>query len=437
MEKSLSVVISALDCHNNEMHSEMPLVLHSVCGGSMLSFAVKAAERLVRPVVITADGSGSIGEHLNESCRIHPLPDESISAYTYLQTIAEIGAATEYLILLPGNLPLVTTSTLQQMADFAGSRRLNLAALGTKPDEPSHAQNTVFCIRSEWLLESLKLYREQLKQTLSYELDLWNLSSEKAGKDIFIPEDPKESFFVTDRITLAEAGSIMRKRINYGHMRSGVTIIDPAQTYIGPEVKIGQDTIIYPGNVLEGNTVIGKGCTLYPNNRLNHARVGDRVILQSSVILESSIGDETTVGPYAYIRPGSEIGRKARIGDFVEIKKSIIGDGTKVSHLTYIGDAQLGKGINVGCGVVFVNYDGISKHRVVVGDHAFIGCNVNLIAPVEVEDHAYIAAGSTITDKVPARALAIARARQLNKEGWVDRRARKQAEAQSKSEDNK
>ena len=112
----------------------------------------------------------------------------------------------------------------------------------------------------------------------------------------------------------------MRKRINYGHMRNGVTIIDPAQTYIGPEVKIGQDTIIYPGNVLEGNTVIGKGCTLYPNNRLNHARVGDRVILQSSVILESSIGDETTVGPYAYIRPGSEIGRKARIGDFVEIK---------------------------------------------------------------------------------------------------------------------
>lgn len=227
---------------------------------------------------------------------------------------------------------------------------------------------------------------------------------------------------VTDRITLSEAERAMRNRINHKHMQNGVTLIDPSQTYIGPDVCIEQDTVIYPGNVLEGSTVIGRGCTLYPNNRLKDVRLGEGVTLQSSVILESSIGDKTTVGPYAYIRPGSEIGSGVRIGDFVEIKKSVIGEGSKVSHLTYIGDARLGKDVNVGCGVVCVNYDGKRKQRVTVGDHAFIGCNVNLIAPVEVEHDSYIAAGSTITDRVPAKALAIARARQVNKEGWVDKR---------------
>jgi bifunctional UDP-N-acetylglucosamine pyrophosphorylase/glucosamine-1-phosphate N-acetyltransferase len=211
-------------------------------------------------------------------------------------------------------------------------------------------------------------------------------------------------------------------------MRSGVTIFDPSTTYIGADVRIGQNTILYPGNVLEGTTTIGQDCVLYPNNRLQDAEIGCRVMLQSSVILDSSIGSGTTVGPFAYIRPGSRIGSHVRIGDFVEIKNSSIGEHTKVSHLTYIGDAELGKEINVGCGVVSVNYDGKNKHKTVIGDHAFIGCNVNLVAPVEVEDHAYIAAGSTITEKVPARALAIARARQVNKEGWVDKREQKKTE---------
>ena len=214
----------------------------------------------------------------------------------------------------------------------------------------------------------------------------------------------------------------MRNRINRTHLDNGVTIIDPLNTYIEPEVVIGKDTIIYPGNVIEGKTVIGEDCILYPNSRINNSTIGNGVEIQSSVILDSKIGDETTVGPFAYVRPESNIGEHVRIGDFVEIKKSTIGNNTKVSHLTYIGDAEVGERCNFGCGTVVVNYDGKKKHKTIIGDDSFIGCNTNLVSPVEVKDNTYIAAGSTITKEVPEGSLAIARAKQQNIEGWVERK---------------
>ena len=214
----------------------------------------------------------------------------------------------------------------------------------------------------------------------------------------------------------------MRNRINRTHLDNGVTIIDPLNTYIEPEVVIGKDTIIYPGNVIEGKTVIGEDCVLYPNSRINNSTIGNGVEIQSSVILDSKIGDETTVGPFAYVRPESNIGEHVRIGDFVEIKKSTIGNNTKVSHLTYIGDAEVGERCNFGCGTVVVNYDGKKKHKTIIGDDSFIGCNTNLVSPVEVKDNTYIAAGSTITKEVPEGSLAIARAKQKNIEGWVERK---------------
>jgi len=211
----------------------------------------------------------------------------------------------------------------------------------------------------------------------------------------------------------------MRKRINEKHMENGVTIMDPSNTYIDTQVTIGKDTIIYPGNMLQGNTVIKEECILYPNNRICDSIIENGVSIQSSVVLESKIGEKTTVGPFAYIRPESSIGKHARIGDFVEIKKSTIGDNTKVSHLTYIGDAEVGSGCNFGCGTVVVNYDGKSKYKTIIGNNVFIGCNTNLVAPVTVNDNAYTAAGSTITNQVPKNALAIARAKQRNIENWV------------------
>ncbi|NLB41298.1 MAG: bifunctional UDP-N-acetylglucosamine diphosphorylase/glucosamine-1-phosphate N-acetyltransferase GlmU, partial [Clostridiales bacterium] len=241
----------------------------------------------------------------------------------------------------------------------------------------------------------------------------------------FHPSDLSELLVVNNRVNLATAEARMRLRINENHMTNGITFLDPNQTYIGADVRIGRDTLIYPGNILEGNTIIGEGCILYQNNRLKNAVISDQVTIQSSVILDSTVGQDSTVGPFAYIRPDSTIGSNVRIGDFVEVKKSIIGNGSKVSHLTYIGDAQVGEDVNVGCGVVFVNYDGKQKQQVTVGDNAFIGCNVNLVAPVKVENNAYVAAGSTITENVPEKALAIARARQTIKDGWVDKKEQK------------
>ena len=216
-----------------------------------------------------------------------------------------------------------------------------------------------------------------------------------------------------------------RARINAAHARNGVVLIDPQATYIDAGVRIGAGTVIYPGNVLEGRTAVGAGCTLLPNNRLHDTTVGDGATLESVVAIEAEVGEGTTVGPFAYLRHGCKVGARCRIGDFVEIKNSTVGDETRISHLTYVGDSDLGRDINLGCGVVFVNYDGKKKYRSRVEDHAFIGCNVNLVSPVRVGREAYVAAGSTVTEDVPDAALCIARARQAVKPGWVE--ARKKA----------
>ncbi|MGI6178122.1 MAG: hypothetical protein ACOYJO_06710 [Eubacterium sp.] len=203
---------------------------------------------------------------------------------------------------------------------------------------------------------------------------------------------------------------------------AGVDFADIERVYIDDEVEVGEGTFIGPDVILEGATKIGKDCRILQNCRFKDAVIGDGVTVESSVILGSTVGGGTSVGPFAYIRPGSNIGEGCKVGDFVEVKNSKIGDGTKSAHLTYIGDADVGRNVNFGCGVVLVNYDGTTKHRSEIGDGAFIGCNTNLVSPVKVGDGAYIAAGSTITDDIPEDALAIARNRQTNIEGWAKER---------------
>lgn len=227
---------------------------------------------------------------------------------------------------------------------------------------------------------------------------------------------------VTDAASFAAAFRYLRGEIVRRHLQNGVVVLEPDRTVIEADVRVGAGTIIHGGNTLQGETVIGAGCTLYPNNRIDSAIVGDGVTIESSVLTHCRVGARTTVGPFAYLRPKAEVGEHCRIGDFVEIKNSTIGDGTKVSHLTYVGDSDLGKDINLGCGVVFVNYDGKTKSRSRVEDHAFIGCNCNLIAPVHIGENAYLAAGSTVVEDVPADALFVARAHGVVKEDWVKRR---------------
>lgn len=223
-------------------------------------------------------------------------------------------------------------------------------------------------------------------------------------------------------LTEYEAIRGKRREIAIRHMENGVNFADIDSVFIDEEVAIGEGTFIGPCVTLEGNTVIGKNCTIHQNTRIKDSAIGDETTIESSVILEAKVGDRTSVGPFAYIRPKSVVGNGCKVGDFVEIKNSVIGDGTKSAHLTYIGDADVGENVNFGCGVVLVNYDGTNKHRTTIGDDCFIGCNVNLVSPVEVENGAYIAAGSTVTEKVPENSLCVARARQRNIEGWADRK---------------
>lgn len=208
-------------------------------------------------------------------------------------------------------------------------------------------------------------------------------------------------------------------------MEAGVRVLDPTTVYVDEGVQVGEGTLILPGTILRGKTSIGKNCEIGPNSMIRDCVVGDRVTVNASQINESRIDDEVKIGPFAYIRPNCHVGQGVKVGDFVELKNSTVGAFTKISHLTYVGDSDVGEGVNFGCGTVTVNYDGATKFRTTIGDNAFIGCNTNLVAPVKVGDGAYTAAGSTITDDVPADSLAIARSVQVVKKQWAAKRKKK------------
>lgn len=230
-------------------------------------------------------------------------------------------------------------------------------------------------------------------------------------------KDIQEMRAANDKVQLAETINVMKNDINKKHMENGVVFIDPNSAYIDSEVEIGKGTVIYPGTILEKKTVIGENCIIGPNTRIINSTIKNNVEIDSSKVIDSIIDEHTSVGPFAYLRPGTRLGKNVKIGDFVEVKNAAIDDGSKASHLAYIGDAEIGKDVNIGCAVVFVNYDGKKKNKTIVKDGAFVGSNSNLIAPVTIEESAYVAAGSTITDDVEKETLAIARARQVNKPG--------------------
>lgn len=217
----------------------------------------------------------------------------------------------------------------------------------------------------------------------------------------------------------SEAQIKAKRFINEGHIKNGVFFIDPENAYIGPDVKIGAGTTVFPGTIIKGKTVIGENCEIGPNTMIDNCTIGEGTSVNASQAVDSNIGRNVKIGPFAYIRPDCLIGDEVKIGDFVEVKNTKVGEKTKIPHLTYVGDSEIGRESNLGCGTITVNYDGNSKHKTIVGDNAFIGCNTNLVAPVKVGDGAYIAAGSTITNDVPERSLAIARARQTVKTDWT------------------
>lgn len=287
--------------------------------------------------------------------------------------------------------------------------------------EITEVNSGIYCVDSGFLFTALAGLDCNNAQGEQYLTDIVKIAADQERLCLaFQTGDPDEVMGVNDRVQLAEAAAILRSRINRELMLSGVTLLDPATTYIEEGVLIGADTTVYPNVHLSGSTVIGSGCLLEPGVMIRDCVIGDHVTIKAgSVLTESRIGDAVAIGPMAHLRPGSTLGDHVKIGNFVETKKIVMGEGAKASHLTYLGDAEIGKAVNIGCGTITCNYDGVNKHRTIIGDNVFVGSDVQLVAPVVVGSNSLIAAGTTVTKDIPPDSLAIARTPQVNKEGWV------------------
>lgn len=434
------------------MKSNTPKVLHKVCGKEMINHVIDniRSAGIEEVDVVIGKGAEKVRKGTADRDICYSVQSEQLGTGHAVMCAKEFLEGKKGTVsIFVGDGPLITAETVTSLTTYHESEGCSATILTSVMEDPlkygriirdssgevekivefkdcneeevkvNEINSGMYCFDIEALLSTLGKLNNNNNQGEYYLTDVIEILKNEGKKVGAIAVDVKEITAVNSKEELSVANEIMRARINKKHMDNGVIIVDPKSTYIDWNVTIGQDTILYPGNVLEGNTVIGEACTLYSNNRLTNAVIGNNVTVENSVVLDSKVGDNTTVGPFAYIRPETTIGNDARIGDFVEIKKSTIGNGTKVSHLTYIGDAEVGEKCNFGCGTVVVNYDGKNKNKTIVGDNVFIGCNTNLISPVEVEGNTYIAAGSTITNKVPEGSLAIARSKQVNKENWV------------------
>lgn len=437
------------------MHSKVPKVLHKVCGTPMVEHVINCARKLsdVEPVVVIGHGAEQIRHALTGV--------KFVMQERQLGTGHAVMQAEKYIIdgdilILYGDTPLLRPETLIEMHEKHRAEGYSATILTSDIEDPTgygrivrmadklvgaiveekdadssiklikEINSGIYFFSGRELREALKHLNNDNAQGEYYLTDVIGIMREKGLKvGAYKIGNTEDIMGVNNRYQLSEANEIMRGRISKQLMLEGVTIIDPNNTYIETSVKIEQDVTIYPGCILEGNTVIEEDSIIGPNTRIKDGKIGKGVSIQSSVVLESSIGEGTSVGPFAYIRPGNNIGKHARIGDFVEMKNSNFGDHSKASHLTYVGDGDVGKNVNLGCGVVFVNYDGKHKHRTYVGDNSFVGCNANLIAPVRINENTYIAAGTTVTKDVPQDSMAIGRARQEIKEGWVTKRENK------------
>ena len=278
----------------------------------------------------------------------------------------------------------------------------------------------IYCMESGFLFENIGKIGNANAQNEFYLTDLVAIAVAKGLTCLAMPADDSDEIMgINDRAQLAEAAGILRRRINRDLMLSGVTIIDPEHTYIDHGVAIAPDTVIHPNCHIGGGTAIGPSCTIDAGVSISGCRIGTGCHIKSGSVLEDAeLHDDVSVGPMAHLRPGTVLANHVKIGNFVETKKAVMGEGSKASHLTYLGDAEIGRDVNIGCGTITCNYDGIAKHRTVIGDNVFIGSDVQLVAPVTVGRNALVAAGTTVTVDVPPDSLAIARVPQVNKEGW-------------------
>ncbi|GAB6093446.1 bifunctional UDP-N-acetylglucosamine diphosphorylase/glucosamine-1-phosphate N-acetyltransferase GlmU [Furfurilactobacillus curtus] len=444
------------------MKSKLYKVLHRVAGKTMVDHVLTQVEQTNMDEIVTVVGFGAedVQHELGDRTKYVLQEQQLGTGDAVLKTEDILGDADGMTLIVSGDTPLFRAATLQKLFDYheakgdvgtvltsiapdpAGYGRIirNDIGLVEKIVEQKDATveeaavdeiNTgVYVFDNQALFKALHQVTNHNAQGEYYLTDVIGILKQ-AGQRVgaYRMSDFSESMGVNDRQALAEATKVMRKRINDAHMANGVTFIDPEHTYVDIDVKIGADTIIEPNVQLKGHTEVGEDCFIGANSEIRNGRIHDHVTVTSSLIEDSEMESGSNIGPMSHLRPQAHIGHDVHLGNFVEIKKANIGDRTKVGHLTYVGDATLGTDINVGCGVVFVNYDGVAKHETIVGDHTFIGSNSNLVAPLQVADHSFIAAGSTITKDVAFHDMAIARARQTNKPDYWDRLPHKPEDA--------
>lgn len=448
---NFKVVILAAG-QGTRMKSKVPKVLHKVLDKTMIDYVIEASKKAGAEdvCVIVGHQSAMVKAMIGGGVEFALQKEQLGTGHAVMQAKDFIGNDGNVLVLC-GDTPLIKSETIKELNELhtkEGNSATMISAIVENPngygrivrendsfvkiveqkdaDEEQKKINEVntgvYIFKASELnsaFDKLTNNNAQGEYYLTDVLEILKNQNQKVG--VMIADDENEFLGVNSKLQLSEASKIMKRRINERHMIDGVTIEDPDNTYIGADVEIEADTVILPGTILEGHTKIGSDCIIGPNTRITSSIIKDAVIIQQSTLINAEVDNFTTVGPYAYLRPNSKIGEHVRIGDFVEIKNSNIDDGTKVSHLTYIGDSDVGKNINFGCGTVTVNYDGKNKFRTTIKDNAFIGCNTNLVAPVTVEENAYIAAGSTITKDIPENALSIARSKQINKPEWRKR----------------
>ncbi len=450
MTELTAVILAAGE--GKRMKSTHSKVVHKILGKELIRWVYDAALKagVGDCILVIGHRAEEVRECMGNDVKYVLQEQQLGTGHAVMQAVPHLEGRKGTVMVVCGDMPLISPDTIRNAyekhisennavtiltADFedpSGYGRIVRDSSGkvvkiveekdADPEEKNirEINSSLYCFETELLIDALAGIGSNNSQKEYYLTDTIEILITK-GKRVgtYKIANNYEIMGINDRVQLSRASDIMRRIIAEGHMREGVTIIHPESVYIDPDVRIGMDTVIYPGTILEGDTTIEPDCVIGPDTRIVASRVQRAVEIQYSVVLRSSIGEMSHVGPFAYVRPGSVIGKGTKIGDFVEVKNSTVGDHTKVSHLSYIGDCDVGENVNVGCGTVVVNYDGRKKHRTRIGDNAFVGCNANLISPVKIYNNAYIAAGSTITDDVPENALAIARVRQENKEGWV------------------
>ena len=444
---------------SKRMQSKLSKVLHPLCGRPLILHVLKSVEALlpIDVTVVVGHQRDEILETLDEKTVDFVIQEQQLgTAHALGEYLKQKPQITGQVLVLSGDTPLIQTQLLQQLVVAASASKAELALFTTELEDPRgygriirNSSNEVEGIVEEadasdlqrkireinagvylFDIESLRNWIPRVaatnKQKEFYLTDVVALALQDNKKVLAVPGKSEDLMGINTRVELAEATRLMRRRINHEWMMKGVTMIDPETTYIDIDVRLASDVVIHPNVHLEGECMIGGGVTIYPNCRIINSWINVGCVIYENTSIDSAhLETGVKIGPFARVRPDTVLGANVRIGNFVELKKTSVGDGSKANHLSYLGDSIIGKNVNVGAGTITCNYDGEKKYQTIIEDDVFVGSDTQLVAPVKVGKGAYIAAGSSITEEVPPESLAIARSRQTNIEGWVKKKKSK------------